>query len=178
MKIRNSLRSLRAQFSLIAQESVIFPDSARANIAYGKRDATEAEIQDAAKKAFADEFIRQMPQGYDTIIGEHGATLSGGQRQRLAIARAILRNAPILIFDEATSQVDPESEMKIHQALDAFIKDRTAFIIAHRYSTVSGADRIVVMDEGKIVAVGPHAQLLETCPLYRRLYETQFRNTD
>ncbi len=171
-----SLRSLRAQFSLIAQESIIFPDTVRSNIAYGKREATPAEIEAAAKKAFADEFIRQMPQGYDTLVGEHGATLSGGQRQRIAIARAILRDAPILIFDEATSQVDPESEMKIHQALDAFIKDRTAFIIAHRYSTVSGADRIVVMDDGQIVAVGPHEQLLRSCPLYRRLYETQFRN--
>src|SRR5262249_3353763 len=114
-----SLRSLRSQFSLIAQESVIFPDTVSANIAYGKRNVTPAEIEAAARKAFADEFIRQMPQGYDTIIGEHGATLSGGQRQRIAIARAILRDAPILIFDEATSQVDPESEMKIHQALDA-----------------------------------------------------------
>jgi len=173
---KSSLRSLREQFSLITQESVIFPDTVRSNIAYGRPDATQAEIEAAARKAFADDFIRQMPDGYDTVVGEHGATLSGGQRQRLAIARAILRDAPILIFDEATSQVDPESEMKIHQALDAFLKDRTAFVIAHRYSTVSDADRIVVMDEGQLVAVGPHEQLLKSCPLYRRLYETQFRN--
>ncbi len=173
-----SLRSLREQFSLITQESVIFPDTIRSNIAYGRLDASQEEIEAAARKAFADEFIRQMPQGYDTVVGEHGATLSGGQRQRIAIARAILRDAPILIFDEATSQVDPESEMKIHQALDNFIGDRTAFIIAHRYSTVRNADRIVVMDEGRIEAVGPHDELLRTCPLYLRLYENQFRNSE
>jgi ABC-type multidrug transport system fused ATPase/permease subunit len=116
-----------------------------------------------------------MPEGYETVIGEHGATLSGGQRQRLAIGRAILRDAPILIFDEATSQVDPESELKIHQALETILENRTAFIIAHRYSTISGADRIAVMDEGRLVAVGTHDQLLKSCPLYRRLYETQLR---
>ncbi len=171
-----SIRSLRKHFGLITQESVIFPDSVRANIAYGRPEATDEQIQDAARRAFAEEFILQLPQGYDTVLGEHGATLSGGQRQRLAIARAILRDAPILIFDEATSQVDPESEMKIQQALETILKNRTAFIIAHRYATISGADRIVVMDEGQIVAVGAHKQLLESCPLYRRLYETQFRN--
>ncbi len=171
-----SLRSLREQFCLITQESVIFPDTVRSNIAYGRRGATPEEIEEAARKAFADEFIQQMPQGYDTQIGEHGATLSGGQRQRIAIARAILRNAPILIFDEATSQVDPESELKIHQALEAFLRDRTAFVIAHRYATVSDADRIVVMEDGRLAAVGTHEHLLKTCPLYRRLYETQFRS--
>jgi subfamily B ATP-binding cassette protein MsbA len=170
-----SLQSLRQQFSLITQESVLFPDTIRANIAYGSQQATDAEVKDAACKAFADEFIQQLPKGYDTVIGERGATLSGGQRQRLAIARAILKNAPILIFDEATSQVDPESEKKIHDALDAFLRGRTAFVIAHRYATISEADRIAVMDDGQIIAVGTHEALLGSCQLYRRLYETQFR---
>jgi len=171
-----SLRSLRLQFGIITQESVIFPDTIRGNIAYGRPSATEEEIREAARKAFAEEFIQYLPNGYDTVVGEHGATLSGGQRQRLAIARAILRNAPILIFDEATSQVDPESELKIHQALEAILENRTAFIIAHRYSTVSGADRIAVMENGQVIAVGSHKHLLQSCPLYQRLYETQFRN--
>ena len=173
-----TLRSLREQFSLITQESVMFPDTIRANIAYGRAQATQAEIEAAARKAFADEFIQQIPGKYDAMVGEHGATLSGGQRQRIAIARAILRNAPILIFDEATSQVDPESEMKIHQALEAVLEHCTAFIIAHRHSTVSGAERIAVMDDGELVAVDTHDQLLKCCPLYRRLYETQLRNED
>jgi ABC-type multidrug transport system fused ATPase/permease subunit len=119
-----SLRSLREQFSLITQDTVIFPDTIASNIGYGRMGATRAEIEEAARKAFADEFIRQMPEGYETIVGEHGATLSGGQKQRISIARAILRNAPITIFDEATSQVDSESEMKIHKALDLFLENR------------------------------------------------------
>jgi len=171
-----TLRSLRGQISLISQETVIFGDTVRANIGYGKSRAGDEQIVAAAKKAFAHEFISQLPQGYETLIGEHGATLSGGQRQRLAIARAILRDAPILVFDEATSQVDSESELKIHQALEAFLTDRTAFIIAHRFSTIATADRIAVMDAGRIVAVGTHKVLLDSCDLYRRLYETQFRN--
>jgi ABC-type multidrug transport system fused ATPase/permease subunit len=171
-----SLRSLREQFSLITQDSVIFPDSIRQNIAYGKKGVSQEAIEDAARKAFADEFIRQMPEGYNTIVGEHGATLSGGQKQRISIARAILHNAPITIFDEATSQVDSESEMKIHKALDLFLQNRTAFIIAHRFSTIQNAHRIVVMDDGQIVSVGTHDDLIKSCPVYVRLYENQFRN--
>ncbi len=172
------LRSLRGQISLITQETVIFSDTVANNILYGRPDATKDEVISAARRAFADEFIRQLPEGYETVIGEHGATLSGGQRQRLAIARAILRDAPILVFDEATSQIDPESELKIHEALDAFLAGRTAFMIAHRYSTISEADRIAVLDGGQIIASGTHESLLESCILYRRLVETQFREGD
>jgi len=174
---KSKLRSLRSQISLITQETVIFSDTVANNILYGRPKATMAEVLSASERAFADEFIRALPNGYDEIVGEHGATLSGGQRQRIAIARAILRDAPILVFNEATSQIDPESEMKIHKAIDAFVKGRTAFFIAHRYSTISEADRIIVMKDGEINAIGTHPELLESCQLYRRLYETQFRES-
>jgi len=173
---RASLRSLRRQICLISQETIIFGDTMRANIAYGKHGAGDGQVREAARRAFAEEFIARLPQGYDTLVGEHGATLSGGQRQRIALARAILRDAPILVFDEATSQIDTESELKIQQALEGFLRGRTAFIIAHRFATISRAERIAVMDDGRIVAVGTHRTLLESCPLYARLYETQFRD--
>jgi ATP-binding cassette, subfamily B, bacterial MsbA len=168
-----TLKSLRNQVGMVTQNVVTFNDTITANIAYGKPDAAREEIIAAAKRAFADEFISPLPNGYDTIIGEQGAGLSGGQLQRIVIARAILKNPAILIFDEATSQVDADSEAKIHNAIEKVMHNRTSFIIAHRFSTVITADIIVVMDNGRIIAQGRHDQLIQTCPLYQSLYETQ-----
>jgi len=168
-----TLRSLRKRFGLVTQDSVVFPIPLADNISYGSRNRSRDAVIDAAKRAHADEFIRTKPQGYDTVPGDGGKTLSGGQRQRIAIARAIFKNAPILIFDEATSQIDTESEQKIQAALKEFSQDRTTFIIAHRLSTITFADRIVVMDAGKIIDTGPHDELLKRCTLYRGLCETQ-----
>lgn len=172
------LRSLRKLISLVTQETVIFADTVAANIRYGRLDATDEQVQDAARRAFADEFITRMPEGYHTMVGEHGATLSGGQRQRIAIARAILRDAPILVFDEATSQVDADSERKIQQALARFMPGRTTFIIAHRFSTITRADTILVMDQGQLVDAGTHEQLMTRCDVYASLYRTQLHNPD
>jgi len=171
-----TLRSLRRQVGLVTQEVLLFDDTVRANIAYGSPQATEAEIIEAARKAHADEFIRQLPDGYDTVIGEEAVTLSGGQRQRIALARAILKNPSIFILDEATSQLDSESEHLIQEALEEFMQGRTTFIIAHRLSTVERADRIVVLEGGRIAGVGTHAELLERSTLYRNLYQLQFRS--
>jgi len=172
--VRNAtLFSLRSQIGMVTQTMVTFNDTVAANIAYGKSGATREEIIAAAKRSFAHEFIELLPNGYDTIIGEQGAGLSGGQLQRIVIARAILKNPPILIFDEATSQIDADSEAKIHKAIEEIMQDRTSFIIAHRFSTVITADVIVVMDDGQIVAQGQHDELTQTCPLYQSLYEIQ-----
>ncbi len=168
-----TLESLRAQIGMVTQEVITFNDTIRVNIGYGRHDATEDEIIAAAKRAFAHEFITQLPKGYDTVIGEHGVGLSGGQLQRIVIARAILKNPAILIFDEATSQVDADSEAKIHKAIEEIMRDRTTFIIAHRFSTVVAADMIVVMDSGRIIAQGQHEQLMQTCRIYQGLYEMQ-----
>jgi subfamily B ATP-binding cassette protein MsbA len=168
-----SLLSLRNQIGMVTQNVVTFNDTISANIAYGRPSAPCEEIIVAAKRAYAHEFISALPDGYDTVIGEQGTGLSGGQLQRIVIARAILKNPPILIFDEATSQVDADSESKIRQAIEGIMNNRTTFIIAHRFSTVITADVIIVMDEGKIIAQGKHYQLMQSCSLYRNLYDTQ-----
>ncbi|OHB44107.1 MAG: hypothetical protein A2178_02775 [Planctomycetes bacterium GWC2_49_10] len=168
-----TLASLRNQMGMVTQNVLTFNDTIAANIAYGKPDATMAEITEAAKRSYAHEFIEPMTDGYNTIIGEQGAGLSGGQLQRIVIARAILKNPPIMIFDEAMSQIDADSEAKIHRALDAFMKNRTAFVIAHRFSTVIKADMIVVMQDGRIIAKGVHDDLIKSCALYQSLYQTQ-----
>jgi ABC-type multidrug transport system fused ATPase/permease subunit len=168
-----TLESLRNQIAMVTQQVVTFNDTIAANIGYGKPSATREEIIEAAKRAFAHEFIELLPDGYDAVIGEQGSGLSGGQLQRIVIARAILKNPSILIFDEATSQVDADSEAKIHKAIEEIMHDRTCFIIAHRFSTIIAADMIVVMDNGRIVAQGQHEELMTTSPLYQTLYETQ-----
>ena len=169
----HSLASLRQQLAIVTQQSFLFKDTIRANITYGRRHASEAEMLAASQAAYADEFIRDMPGGYDRVLGEAGSGLSGGQRQRICIARAILRNPTILILDEATSQVDAESEAKIAAALEKIREGRSTFIIAHRLSTVIHSDQIVVMDAGRIIDTGKHDDLLERCDIYRTLTRTQ-----
>lgn len=169
------LSDLRSQFSIVSQNVALFHDSIFHNIAYGQMaGASEEDVREAATSAFALEFIESLPQGFHTLLGDDGAGLSGGQRQRLAIARAILKDAPVLILDEATSALDNESEHRIQRALDNIMKGRTTLVIAHRLSTVEHADTIVVMDEGEIVATGSHLQLLEQGGLYAQLYNQEF----
>ena len=169
------LASLRANIALVSQDVVLFNDTVSANISYGAmKGASEAQIQAAADAAHATEFIRQMPQGFATLVGENGVKLSGGQRQRLAIARALLKNAPVLVLDEATSALDSESERHVQAALEALMKGRTTLVIAHRLSTVENADRIVVLDQGRIVEIGTHRELLAAGGVYSKLYQIQF----
>jgi len=158
----------------VPQETVLFGASARENIRYGRPGASDADIEAAARAAAADGFIAELPEGYDTFLGERGARLSGGQRQRIAIARAILKDPPILLLDEATSSLDAESERAVQEALERLMQGRTTIVIAHRLATVLKADRIVVMDRGRIVDSGRHAELIERNPLYARLAELQF----
>lgn len=169
-----TLASLRGAMALVSQDIILFDDTARANIAYGKPDATEAEIVAAANAAGAHDFISALPQGYDTRLGEHGQTLSGGQRQRLAIARAMVRQAPILLLDEATSSLDSESEKHVQAALDRLMEGRTSLVIAHRLSTVLAADMIYVLDAGQVVERGTHGELLARGGTYARQFALQF----
>ena len=169
-----SRASLRSLIAVVSQDTVLLHDSVRANIAYGRPDATDAEIEAAAAAANADGFIRVLPDGYGTILGERGTRLSGGQRQRIAIARALLRDAPILILDEATSALDTESERLVQEAIERLMQSRTVLVIAHRLATVREADRIVVLEDGRLVESGRHADLHARGGLYRRLHDLQF----
>jgi ATP-binding cassette subfamily B protein len=168
------LAQLRSRFAVVPQETALFADTIAANIAYGAEGSSAAEIKDAARAAFAHDFIVALPQGYDTMLGEGGVTLSAGQRQRIAIARAVLRNAPILLLDEATSALDAKSETVVQRALDKVMEGRTTLVIAHRLSTVVGADRILVFDHGHLVEEGTHQTLLRKSGMYARLAELQF----
>ncbi|CAN5586014.1 ABC transporter ATP-binding protein [soil metagenome] len=171
-------QSLRENIGIVTQEMFLFHDTIYENIRYGRLDATRAEIEAAAKLAYAHDFIMAQPNGYDTIVGDKGSLLSGGQQQRLAIARALLKDAPILLLDEAMSALDSESESIIQAAVEQLAKGRTVIAIAHRLSTILKSDKIVVMDHGRIVESGPHAELLEKSPLYRRLYELQYHHEE
>jgi len=172
-----TVKSLRAQIGIVTQQTILFSDSIKNNIAYGTHGTSDDAIIAAAKAANAHTFIKRLPNGYDTMIGEQGMRLSGGERQRISIARAILKDAPILILDEATSSLDTESEMEVQKALENLMKGRTTFVIAHRLSTIKYANRIVVLVAGKVVEEGTHDELLAKSGEYKKLYDMQFRET-
>jgi ATP-binding cassette subfamily B protein len=167
------LESLRRQIGIVLQETTLFSGTIRDNIAYGRMDATQAEVEAAAQAAAAHEFIMSFPNGYETLVGERGVNLSGGQKQRIAIARALLMNPRILILDDSTSSIDLKTESQIQAALDKLMKGRTSFVIAQRISTVMNADQIIVLDKGKVVATGNHQALMESSPIYADIYHSQ-----
>ena len=169
-----TISSVRSVIALVSQEPILFDMSIKENILYSRPNSTEEEIISAAKSAAADSFIAQLPNGYDTVIGENGYSLSGGQKQRVSIARAFLKNAPILLLDEATSSLDTESESLVQEAIKKLMKDRTTLVIAHRLSTIINADQIIVLDDGKIVESGTHEELLSKNGVYKKLYEREF----
>ncbi|HEY9024806.1 MAG TPA: ATP-binding cassette domain-containing protein, partial [Burkholderiaceae bacterium] len=169
-----AMTELRARIGIVPQDSTVFSADAMENIRYGRPDATDDEVIAAARAAFADEFIRRLPEGYDTFLGERGVRLSGGQRQRIAIARAMLKNPPLLLLDEATSALDAESERMVQAALEAAMADRTTLVIAHRLATVQKADRIIVMEQGRIIEEGNHQELMQRDGLYAKLARMQF----
>jgi len=173
-----SVASLRRQIGIVPQETLLFSGSVRENIRYGRLEASDAEIEAAARAANAHEFVAALPLGYDTLVGERGVKLSGGQRQRVAIARAILKDPRILILDEATSALDSESERLVQQALERLMRGRTSIVIAHRLSTIKRADRIAVIVAGELRELGSHAELIVQGGLYARLYAMQFRDED
>ena len=172
------MRSLRDQMAVVSQQVILFNDTVRHNIKYGSLDRGEEDVLAAARASYAHEFISAMPKGYDTVIGEKGFRMSGGERQRLAMARALLKDAPILILDEATSSLDTESELMVQRALENLMKGRTTLVIAHRLSTVRNADRIIVISHGAIVETGNHDELVALGGEYHRLYEMQFQVDD
>jgi len=168
------LRSLRSLTGIVTQDTILFNDTVKNNIAYGLEECPLENVVAAAKMANAHEFIEELPDGYETSIGDRGVQLSGGQRQRIAIARALLRDPEILIFDEATSALDTESELLVQEAIDRLLKDRTTFVIAHRLSTIQNADKILVLENGRLEECGTHAELMGRAGTYKRLYDLQF----
>jgi len=170
-----TVKSLREGISLVSQDTTLFDDTIKNNIAYAKLDATDDEIEEVAKKSFANEFIEKLPDKYDTVIGENGTRLSGGEKQRLSIARAMLKKSPIILLDEATSSLDADTESKIQEAINLLTRGRTTIVIAHRLSTILNSDKIYVIDNGEIVDSGKHLDLLKTSKIYQNFYDKQIK---